>query len=130
MTASEDETVKKTVNTLIKKLQEGNSAARDLAVKELAALGKKAAPYIVTYLKKEEHLEVDLKNLEQTVGAAYWNYRKLFKKEWGHESNQYKNHSSKLYQSRKNAVQGAIKALEMMGIKEEFPTLDYFKDDQ
>ena len=83
MTISEDEFVKKSVDALIKTLQK-NSHTRKIALQELVAPDKKAVPYIVSYLKREEQLEADLKNLNQCVGAAYWNYRKLFKNEWGH----------------------------------------------
>ena len=110
MTISEDEFVKKSVDVLIKTLQK-NSHTRKIALQELVAPDKKAVPYIVSYLEREEQLEADLKNLNQCVGAAYWNYRKLFKKEWGHKSNTYKKQSSTAYKMRKNAVQGALEAL-------------------
>ena len=111
MREKKDWTIRQAVGKLIQVLHGDYSDTRDLAVVQLAVLGEKAVPYILSFLKKEADLEIDFieahkimcRILKEENNEPYWKvspareqrlkeyeeskerFLEYFKKKWGWE---------------------------------------------
>lgn len=167
----EKKRIKKVVGMLIEVLHGKYSDTRDLAVVQLVLLGKKAVPYICSYLRKEAHLENDLKNYSDyidkidRINALRYRVRtdkyyarvsdfteeemeilktaeeakatpmekracaiNEFKKKWGRDPSHILSPDSydqvDFLSSRRTAVEGALKALSIIGDTKVIPFLE------
>lgn len=147
MSRNNDELIKKVVGKLISVLHGEYSDTRDLAVVQLALLGKKAVPYLCLYLQKEVDMENDLIiyhemhcqeeidswirpsiKLPQEKWKSYVEFGQHFEEKWKippHEDGEID------IPGRDEAVEGVIEALEIIGdpsaiaILEKLPIYDY-----
>lgn len=150
---NDDRILRKAVGKLIEVPHGEYSDTRDLAVVQLALLGRKAVPYILTFLKKEGELEQDfidydaISNRYRHVHAEYitdWRHEgvprpdkeeeefdkfcQYFKKKWGWSirDEHLPSRDTERFDRRKRAVDGALEALAIIGHLGVIPTLKAF----
>ncbi len=115
---------------LIEVLHGEYSDTRDLAVVQLVVLGNKSVAPLLNYLEKEEKMHFDLESQSIQKGVFSGDPQHCsswvdFRKKWGHFPGDYQ--AGKIADSRKNAIKGALNALNMLGVSNAtngFPRLN------
>lgn len=134
-----DRVIQKVVGKLIEVLHGEYSDTRDLAVVQLALLGRKAVPFILSFLKKEGDLERDFSYFHEIrerisrsgyggetpedlacMHAEEEKFRQDFERKWGWDPTREDYPGS---DGREYAVEGALDALALIGDARAIPTL-------
>ena len=131
LSSKDEKKTRKLVGMLIEILHGEYSDTRDLAVVQLALLGEKVVPYICSYLKKEGELESDLieyhKINEEKGGWSpeLTSFANDFKKKWGcnPSTTSHGETDKRDSEQRRCAVEGALKALSIIGDPKAIPVL-------
>lgn len=141
MSSNDEKKTRKLVGMLIEVLHGDYSDTRDLAVVQLALLGQRAVPYICSYLKEEGELEKDLieyhkmhekwsrggyrgkDDLRVKLYEAMTKFADNFKKKWGCSPYECGKTDREDSEQRGYAVDGALKALSLIGDPKAIPVL-------
>lgn len=140
MSRNNDELIRKVVGKLISVLHGEYSDTRDLAVVQLALLGKKAVPHLCSYLRKEADMENDLmiyhemyyqEEFDDSFGFSVklplekWKtsreFRQHFKEKW--KLDPHTNGEINI-SGRDEAVERALEALKIIGDPSAIKTLE------
>jgi hypothetical protein len=111
---------------LIEDLHGQYSDARELAIVQLVLLGDKSVKPLLAYLEKEERMQAEweTQNVQRSGFSGDPHHEEAwiaFRENWGHFPSEYV--AGKIADARINGIEGALKALSLLGRDDEISRL-------